>query len=212
MTEAAPEPPGRRERNRIRTRQAIADAAARMVGERGIDGTTADDIAAAAGIGRATFFRHFESKELAIAAGLSGAAIFVLVGILDEIPAEVGPLDAVRRASARLGQDYEAHRAMFLEQARLSRSSPALLAWTLHLYVDWEIAIAASVAPRFGDLLPGDPRPRLVGAIAMAAWRLAVDEWVAGDGLGDLPRLIQDHLAAVDVSDPAPPRRSRRHP
>src|SRR5690349_9914451 len=108
MTEAAPEPPtlpGRRELNRIRTRQAIADAAAQLVGERGIEGTTADDIAAAAGIGRATFFRHFESKELAIAAGLSGAAIFVLVGILEEIPDEVGPLDAVRRASARLGED-----------------------------------------------------------------------------------------------------------
>jgi len=199
MTEAAPEPRGRRELNRIRTRQAIADAAARLVGERGVDGTTVDDIAAAAGIGRATFFRHFESKELAIAAGLSGAAIFVLVGILEEIPDGVGPLDAVRRASARLGEDFEARRAMFLEQARLSWSSPALMAWTLHLYVDWEVAIATSVARRFDDLAPGDPRPRLVGALTMAAWRLAVDAWVADDGAGDLPRLIQDHLAAIDV-------------
>ncbi|WP_183094546.1 TetR family transcriptional regulator [Nocardioides stalactiti] len=199
---AFPEAPGRRELNRVRTRQAIADAAARLVAERGIDATTADDIAAAAGIGRATFFRHFESKELAIATGLSGAALFVLVGILDEVPADVGAMDAVRRASARLGEDYDAQRAMFLEQARLSWSSPSMFAWTLHLYVEWEAAIAAAVAPRFADLRPGDPRPRLVGALVMAAWRLAVDTWVAGDGADHLPRLIQAHLAAVALTDP----------
>jgi AcrR family transcriptional regulator len=181
------------------TRTRIADAAARLASDRGVTGTTVDQIAAEAGIGRATFFRHFDSKELAVATGLSDAAIYVLVGVLAEVPAEVGPLDAVRAAYRRLGEDFEANRPMFLDQAELSRSSPAMLAWTLHLYVDWEVAIAEAVRPRFNDLRSDDPRPRLLGALVMAAARLALDRWVADGGHGDLPALIQEQLAAVHL-------------
>ncbi|MFC6344537.1 TetR/AcrR family transcriptional regulator, partial [Nocardioides hankookensis] len=145
------------------TRQRIADAAARLANEHGVTATTADQIAAEAGVGRATFFRHFDSKELAVATGLADAAIFVIVGLLAEVPPEVSPLDAVRAAYRRLGADFDANRQAFLDQAELCRSSPAMFAWTLHLYVDWEAAIADAVRPRFGVLGPHDPRPRMVG-------------------------------------------------
>ncbi len=189
--------PGLRERNRVATQQRIADAAARLAVEQGVAATTVDEIATAAGVGRATFFRYFDSKELAVAAGLSGAGAYVLAGVLAEVDGELGPLDAVRAAYARLGEDFRALRPMFLEQALLSRSSPAMLAWTLHLYVDWEVAIADAVAPRFVDLRPGDPRPRMLGALTMAAARLACDAWLLDGGRGDLPALIQEHLAAL---------------
>lgn len=191
--------PGLRERKRAQTRQRIADAAARLAVEQGIERTTADEIAAAAGVGRATFFRYFESVELAFATGLSGAGAFVLADVLAHVDARLGPLDAVRAAYARLGEDFESQRPMFLEQARLSRSSAAMFAWTLHLYVEWETAIAQAVAPRFADLQPADPRPRMIGALTMAAARLACDAWVLDDGAGDLPALIQVHLAAVHL-------------
>lgn len=186
------------------TRQRIADAAARLATEQGVAATTADQIAAAAGIGRATFFRHFDSKELAVASGLSDTAIYVLSAVLAEVPPEVGPLDAVRAAYRRLGEDFESNRQMFLDQAELSRSSPAMVAWTLHLYVDWEIALADAVRPRFRDLRADDPRPRMLGALVMAAARLACDDWVADGGRGDLPALIQRHLDAIAVPEGAP--------
>lgn len=191
--------PGLRERNRAATQQRIADCAARLAAEQGVAATTVDEIATAAGIGRATFFRYFDSKELAVATGLSGAGAYVLAGVLAEVPAALGPLDAIRAAHARLGEDFDAHREMFAEQALLSRSSPAMLAWTLHLYVDWEIAIAEAVAPRFADLREGDPRPRMLGALAMSAARLACDAWLDDGGHGDLPALIQQHLSAVQM-------------
>ncbi|RNL62553.1 TetR family transcriptional regulator [Nocardioides marmoriginsengisoli] len=197
--------PGLRERKRSATQQRIAEAAARLATDQGIAETTVDEIATAAGIGRATFFRYFDSKELAIATGLSDAGAYVLAGVLADVPARLGPLDAVRAAYARLGEDFEAYRPMFLEQAQLSRSSPAMLAWTLYLYVDWEVAIAEAVASRFTDLRPGDPRPRMLGAHTMTAARLACDEWVADAGRGDLPALIQQYLAASPTSTPTSP-------
>ncbi|WP_209717107.1 TetR family transcriptional regulator [Marmoricola sp. OAE513] len=191
--------PGTRERKRTETQQRIAETAARLASERGIAETTVDDIAASAGIGRATFFRYYDSKELAIATGLSGAGAYVLAGIIADMPADLGPLDAVRAAQAVLGEHFEEQRGMFLEQAELSRSSSVLFAWTLHLYVDWETAIADAVAPRFGPLAEEDPRPRMLGALTMAATRLACDVWVADGGRGDLPALIQQYLGFVQI-------------
>ena len=58
---------------------------------------------------------------------------------------------------------------------------------------------AELIAPRFDDLVPGDPRPRMIGAMNMAAIRLARDEWVEADGQGDLPELVQKYLGAIEV-------------
>ena len=52
-----------RERKRVRTRQALIDAAAELFERRGYDGTTIADIAAAADVSTRTFFSYFASKE-----------------------------------------------------------------------------------------------------------------------------------------------------
>src|ERR1700749_3864433 len=44
-------------------RDRLAQAAFDLFGERGYEQTTIDDIAERAGLGRATFFRHYRSKE-----------------------------------------------------------------------------------------------------------------------------------------------------
>jgi AcrR family transcriptional regulator len=196
--------PGLRVRKRDATRRRIATAAAELATEQGIAATTVEQVVARAGVGRATFFRYFESKELAIATGLSDVGIAVLVAAVREQPKELGPLDAVRAAHRSLAVDFESRRPMFLEQALLCRSSAAMQAWTLHLYVDWEIAIADAVRDRFpttgrAKLVDGDPRPRMVGAMAMAAARLACDEWLATEALGDLPALMERQLTGFDI-------------
>ncbi|UDY36112.1 acyl-CoA-like ligand-binding transcription factor [Dermatobacter hominis] len=194
---------GLRERKRDETRRRIADAAAELASAQGIVETTVEQIVERAGVGRATFFRYFESKELAIATGLSDVAIFVLVATLRDLPPELGPLEAVRAAHRALAVDFEERREMYLEQALLCRSSAAMLAWTLHLYVDWEIAIAEAVRSRFGeDLADDDPRPRLVGAMSMAAARLACDRWLESEGSGDLPALVERQLAGLELGSP----------
>ena len=190
---------GLRARKREATRRRIATAAVELVNEQGIAATTIEQIAQRAEVGRATVFRYFESKELAVAVGLNDVAVFVFSSTLESLPEHLGPLDAVREAYRVLSVGFDELRPMYLEQAQLSRSSPAMVAWTLYLYVDWELAIAEAVRARVPDLVEGDPRPRMVGAMSMAAARLACDEWVATDGQGDLPTMLLHHLASFEM-------------
>jgi AcrR family transcriptional regulator len=54
----------RRERRKAATREALIDAAARLFAERGVEGTTMDDIARAAGTSRTSVFNYFGYKEM----------------------------------------------------------------------------------------------------------------------------------------------------
>ncbi|MEO3782340.1 TetR/AcrR family transcriptional regulator [Actinocorallia sp. B10E7] len=54
---------GRREQNRRETRARVLDAAKKLFLERGVEGTTAVDLASAARISRATFFNYFGTKD-----------------------------------------------------------------------------------------------------------------------------------------------------
>ena len=52
-----------RDRKKEQARDALVGAAIQLFGERGIDATSTDDIAAAVGLSRATFFNYFPYKE-----------------------------------------------------------------------------------------------------------------------------------------------------
>jgi AcrR family transcriptional regulator len=54
---------GIRERKKAATREALIDAAARLFNERGVEATTMEDIAAAAGTSRTSVFNYFGYKE-----------------------------------------------------------------------------------------------------------------------------------------------------
>jgi AcrR family transcriptional regulator len=55
---------GIRERKKAKTRRALVDAAARLFAERGVEATTMDDIARAAGMSRTSVFNYFGYKEM----------------------------------------------------------------------------------------------------------------------------------------------------
>jgi AcrR family transcriptional regulator len=55
---------GIRERKKASTRKALVDTAARLFTERGVEATTMDDIAKAAGMSRTSVFNYFGYKEM----------------------------------------------------------------------------------------------------------------------------------------------------
>jgi AcrR family transcriptional regulator len=193
--------PGLRERKRRATHQRIADEAARLARQKGIDGTTIDEIAAAAQVARATFFRYFDAKETAVAEGFSIPWLTLLVDNLEVQPPELPAMAAVIETFMGFAGGFDADvRNLVLQQVRLLQGSPSLTAWTLALYVRYELAIAEAVKHRFADLTPDDARPRMVGALTMSAIRISLDTWLASGATKDLAELLQDALHSVSVN------------
>jgi AcrR family transcriptional regulator len=90
---------GLRQRKKQRTRRALADAAARLVAERGYEETTIADLAAAADISPRTFFSYFPAKEDALFADLDDR-IAALSQLEFRRPGE-GLRDGIRRVASQ---------------------------------------------------------------------------------------------------------------
>lgn len=187
------------ERKRAATRQRIAAAAARLVAEVGLTGATVDRIADVAAIGRATFFRYFNSKEDAVAEGVNAHWLGRITAALADQPPGLSATEAVTGAFGTLADGFAEIEPQVRELATLTRSSETLDAWTHGcVYVRYETAIAELIAPRMPGLVPQDPRPRLVGALAMATVRIALDDWLSHGG--SLPDRVRGGLAAIVIS------------
>jgi AcrR family transcriptional regulator len=179
------------------TRARIASAAAQRVAESGLAAVTVEQIAVAAEVGRATFFRYFSSKEDAVAEGITSRWLDAITGAIARQPPQLSAGEALIAGFGDLGDGFDAISAQVRDLATLTRSSPALSAWTLQIYLRYEAVIADLVAPRFGDLTDDDPRPRLVGAMAMASVRIALDDWLLHGG--SLPARVRSAVSSLHV-------------
>ena len=189
---------GLRVAKRQRTRERIATAAARLVMADGLTAATADRIAAEADVARATFFRHFESKEFAVAEGITAIWIAAITDAVRRQPTELSAMDALAAACQELAIGFEVIADQIADLERQTRESMSLRAWTLLCYLSFETAIAETIAPRLPDLTVDDPRPRMIGALAMASFRISLDDWLR-DG-GSLPDRIHRAVRCMALS------------
>lgn len=94
---------GKRDDNRRAVQSAIYDAALALFDDAGFDETTVEEITARAGVGRATFFRHFDTK-----AGLLRVHNRRLVAVARGRLADVGPAPFGTRLRAVAGAIHDA--------------------------------------------------------------------------------------------------------
>ncbi len=92
---------GLREHKKQRTRQLIADTAARLFCERGFDAVTVDEVAQAAEVARKTVFNYFPTKEDLLLDRVTENE-GELLRIVRERPAGVSLVTAFRRQTLRL--------------------------------------------------------------------------------------------------------------
>jgi AcrR family transcriptional regulator len=184
-------------RKRRATNARIAASAARLAGQQGVGNTTVDQIAADADVARATFFRYYDTKESAVAEGITGPWLTLVTEAIARQPDHLPATEALVTAFGELAEQFPAHRDQIRELARLTRSSPTLNAWTTQAYQRYEHAIAELLTPRFRTLTEHDPRPRLLAALTMASVRISLDDWI--DHGGALPDLIHRALGSISV-------------
>lgn len=165
---------GRREQKREETRQRLVRSAQRLFVEQGFDRTTVDEIAAAAGVSRRTFFHYFASKEDVVLARGADFERELLEAIRIAPPDE--PLLAVaeRAVIAALGQ-FDIEEATVIGQ--LQRENPILRERSQGKYERLEQAIAAALAERTGAA-PDDLRVRLDAMVIAGLLRVASAGWV----------------------------------
>jgi AcrR family transcriptional regulator len=204
--------PGRRERKKLATRQALQDVALRLVAERGLDQVTVEDISEAADVATRTFFNYFSSKEEALLGNLPEKVATVQRMVVDR-PAGETPLEAVcqvlRTMTLRLAERREER---LLRQQVIERH-PGLLARQLGEYASFEQALAAAVAERLGAGRADALYCRVVAAVAVAAARSAVSTWMADKGRRPLAGMVDAAFAQLrDLGSPPPVHIGRNRP
>lgn len=82
------------------TRTRILDAARRLFGAQGFDGTTTRDLAQAAGVAEGTLFRHFPNKKAILVEVATQGWVEILTDLLTEL-SEMGSYKAVAQVMRR---------------------------------------------------------------------------------------------------------------
>jgi AcrR family transcriptional regulator len=187
---------GLRERKKLRTRADLTDAAFRLFDERGFDGTTIEDIVEQVEVSPRTFFRYFDSKE-DVVIGFFDDLGLQLRALLAARPDEESPFTACRNALGSLVDVYAEDAVRVTAAKRLSYTTPSIRARLLDKHARWENGVTEELAARLGVDPAADPRPRLIAAVALAAFATAVNTWCGNGGSADLHRLVDDALDTV---------------
>jgi AcrR family transcriptional regulator len=141
-------PGGLRERKKAKTRAAIREQALRLFREQGYQATTVEQIAAAAEISPATFFRYFPTKEDVV---LQDDVDVLTIEAFDAQPPDLSPVAAVRAAAATTFAGLTPPElARFRETTELTLSVPEIRARAIDEFVRSIEVMAAAVARRTG--------------------------------------------------------------
>lgn len=158
------------------SRAQLEQVAFALFARRGFDDTAVDDIAAAAGIARRTFFRYYASKTDLVWGDFDAEldrfrAWFAAVPVGDPL------LQAVRRAVVDFNVLPDDQVAAHRERMSLILGVPTLFASSTLRFVQWREVIAQFVATRTGAAAT-DLVPVTVGHTALGATLAAYEQWL----------------------------------
>jgi AcrR family transcriptional regulator len=186
--------PGLRERRRRETNRELADAALALFEERGVQGTTADDIAAAAGVSQRTFFRYAETKEGALflaEEGFAGVLRRLRAGLADGRSAADALQDAWPPLLEELDGSDPADRERALRLRRLVFSEPSLLALALTREIRQGEQLIEAIRAAHPDL--DELGARILVTVLSTSTRLALDEWMRRAEAGERASVRELH-------------------
>src|SRR6202034_273916 len=172
------------ERRRRRTQRALQDAAIALVGRHGLAEVTVEEIAAAAGVSRRSFFNHFPTK----AAALFDPDPSDAERLARLLSAASGSADPWRALQSALVSFVAGHENVIAVRRRLIDASPELAQYhrTAHAHVEVAIDHWAHAQPSLDDFLA-----TLYGYTAGAILLGAFMSWQPEDPPELLPELVR---------------------
>ena len=178
-------------------RDRLATAAFELFAEKGYENTTIDEIAAAAGVARRTFFRQFRSKDDVIFPDHDSVIERVRWYLASSASAE--PVFVVAEATRLIFETFMASPERTLARYRLTRVVGPLR--------DREIASVARYERTLSDYLrgrlPETPEAALAAHVAAASFAAAhnqvLREWLRSGGVKDAHPALDAALATVSA-------------
>ena len=162
------------------TAHEIAEVAQRLFVEHGFEEVSVEEIAAAAGIGRRTFFRYFATKVDVLFVE-SPREVASFQACLAAAPADE-PWDlALRRATVEALRLLPGQEEWARQRAQLVLSVPRLRAHASTVFTAWQRIASDFAADRLG-LTCTDLQPLSIGHTVLAATLVAHEYWIAHPG------------------------------
>jgi len=200
MTDASPLPI--RERTRRLAQTELTVVAQDLFVAQGYDGTTVDQIAAAAGMSKRTFFRYFPSKD-DLVIGKYDLFADRMAEALDDRPRDEPVWESLRRVFD-LTLDYvedDLQRARNDAMDEIVRSTPQLNARYLEKMQRVQELLIGRVAVRLTgrDYVPSNPRPAAIVGAAFACMQSARRAWFASDRSQPFGSYLDDAMATFRI-------------
>lgn len=187
---------GRSAEGRAEVRRDLVAAAVGLFREQGYDDTTVDDIAAAAGVGRRTFFRYFRSKEDAISPDHE-TALSRIAEVFETAHPDEPASSLVLRAGETVFDLYTDDPPLSVARFRLTHEVPALRDRESASVDHYRRLFTRYLRRRFAPDADGDLRAAVTGAAVVAAHNLALRAWLADGAPADRLDAYRDRFRRV---------------
>lgn len=197
-----------RDNKKTRTRGALRAAALRLFRAKGFERTTVDEIAAAAGVSRTTFFRYYPTKE-AVVFDRGREVGEVFRRWISERPRNENPFEAFEGALLALAREATntglARESLELEE--LFQKNPVLRKRQAEHREEQIALVAQALADRDGR--PVDTEHRLAASLGVVVSDSVREQWHESRGTADVEALLKKHFATIRCLTGGDPRADR---
>lgn len=166
-------------RKREFVRETIFDAAIELFATKGFDETTVEEVAQAAGVSRASFFRYFSGKDDLLAQNVLKYGHALTAAIKTSQPS-LTTFEIMKETVLSVARHTVSHPRLRKVIEISQRSASAMQAHSSRM-IEVEESVAEAFAERIGNSSGDELEPRLLATLTVSAMNVAILSWYRGD-------------------------------
>jgi AcrR family transcriptional regulator len=189
--------PSLRSRKQQFVRDAIFDAAIELFAAKGFDETTVEEVAQAAGVSRASFFRYFSSKDDLLAQNVMKYGL-ALIDAIEACPPSFTSFEIIRETVLSVARQSVAH-PRTRQVIDISQRSASAMQAHMSRMIEVEGRVGTAFAERIGSPSKDELEPQLLATLTLSAMNVAIMSWYRGDSkeLADAVELVFSRLTRI---------------